>query len=173
LASKVCACCNKDKPLSSFVKNNQAADGTTHICKPCKAEKYRPKRNCTQCGNVVEKNQKHSFCKRCQSTYDKERKLKILTEYKQFLQNRGCAACGFNHPGALEVHHLFSEAKRFGRSQSNVYNKQDVENNVAIVLCANCHSIFHSFFGGKFAKFPKQTIESTVEIINNSRGIKP
>lgn len=56
--------------------------------------------------------------------------------------------------------------------KSSEYNLDDVSKGIAIVLCANCHSLFHAHFGGKSAHFPDQTKESTVEIIKLQRGLK-
>jgi hypothetical protein len=94
------------------------------------------------------------------------------TKLKQVILDLGCYVCKENHPGTLEVHHLTKEAKRFKRSQDLMYNVQDVQANTAIVLCANCHSIFHSHFGGKNSPFPAQTKESVFKIVNLERSIE-
>lgn len=169
--TKVCTHCHVEKPLFEFAKKKTSADGRSSACKLCRREKYRIQKYCSKCGCECAFNTKHHFCVSCKAMYDAERKSQQKDEYKQLIQKLGCACCGFNHPDALEVHHLASEYKRFGTSQDKMYNIQDLEKEHAIVLCANCHLIFHSYFGGRSAKFPKQTKESTVDIINTSRRI--
>lgn len=115
---------------------------------------------------------KQQMCRPCKSEYDKVYNKKKSLEYKIWLKDKGCMCCGFNNPDAMEVHHLGKEYKRFGSSQASNYNIDDVDKGVAIVLCANCHLIFHNYFGGRALKFPTQTIESTIEIINNSRRLQ-
>jgi len=113
-----------------------------------------------------------SQCRKCKAIYDKEYSKKRHIEYKQWIENKGCICCGYKHPDALEVHHLDTQYKRFKSSQDKMYNVQDVDAGYAIVLCANCHLIFHSHFGGRGIKFTEHTIEGTIDIINNSRRVK-
>ncbi len=108
-------------------------------------------------------------CKQCKTVYDKAYAAKALQKYKEFISKSGCLVCGFNHPDALDVHHLASSYKRYGRSQSHQANTQDLESNKAVLLCCNCHSIFHGFFGGRMKPFPLLTPMETKEIINLAR----
>ena len=94
-------------------------------------------------GQPCEHGGKPRTCKLCKKSYDVIYNARKQAEYKEFITERGCAACGFNHPNALDVHHFASEYKRYGRSQSGQHNIEDVIADKAVVLCANCHSIFH------------------------------
>ena len=117
---------------------------------------------------------KRVYCEFCRKEKVKERaRLAIRKRYQAYylwLKEMSCRFCGQNSPSCLEVHHLCKNTKRYGstkiRGQSDLYNKEDVLNGCAIVLCANCHSTFHRHWGGKGANFPDQTIESTLEVIN-------
>lgn len=133
---------------------------------------------CSHCKQDLPNSRKHTLCQKCSYKYNRQRAEKYKQEvYKTLLNELGCAACGFNHPGALEVHHLCKGDKRFAkngsRGQSLFYNKQDIEAGKAIILCANCHLLFHSTFGGRRADFPDQTKESTIMIIKNTRAGVP
>jgi hypothetical protein len=91
---------------------------------------------------------------------------KRRAKLKQYILDLGCAVCNNHHPGVLEVHHLSSSYKRYKRSQDLMYNVEDLKEGKAIVLCANCHNIFHYHFGGKNSKFPDQSRQSTIDVIN-------
>lgn len=133
-------------------------------------------RRCSTCEQELHSEQfattKNNICRKCKSQYDRVYSKRRHLEYKLWIKEKGCVCCGFDHPDALEVHHLASKYKRFGTSQDKMYNVQDVDAGLAIVLCANCHLIFHSHFGGRSAGFGEQSIESTIDIINNSRRLK-
>lgn len=112
-----------------------------------------------------------SKCKECKAIYDIQYNINAQIKYKKIISDIGCQACGFNHPNSLEVHHFAKEFKRYKRtSQSQSANVQDINNKTAIVLCANCHLIFHSSYGGRARKFPLLTLEETIEVISTSRG---
>lgn len=127
-------------------------------------------RTCLKCLEELSFNNKTGLCYTHYQeghTYAKRAKRKA---YRDYLCSLGCACCGENHFGTLEVHHLHSSYKRYGRSQGSSHNREDLDANLAIVLCANCHSIFHFHFGGKNSNFTPQTKESTVAIINLERN---
>jgi len=113
-----------------------------------------------------------TLCKPCRAEYDRAYNERTLKEYKNYISGEGCAACGFNHPNALDVHHFATEYKRYGRSQSFVHNLQDLKADKAVILCANCHDLFHGAFGGKIKPFPLLDKEGTVDIILNERNPK-
>ncbi len=114
----------------------------------------------------------YSYCKPCKSEYDLEYKEKRQEAYYKWLESIGCECCGFSHRFSLELHHLASEYKRFGRSQSHGYNREDHALGTGILLCGNCHNIFHGIFGGKANPFPKLTKEDTIKLITKERDPK-
>lgn len=136
---KECYTCKESKPLSDFGKHNKYKSGLNNHCFKCNAKRKLP---------------------------DSQRSR---GKAKNLLDPLGCAACDFNHENAKEVHHLSSDYKRFGRSQDIKYNVEDINLGYAIVLCPNCHSLFHGAHGGKNKKFPLYTKEQTIEIIKNER----
>jgi hypothetical protein len=94
------------------------------------------------------------------------------SKLKKYISDIGCLSCKEHHPGLLEVHHLSKEAKRYKRSQDLMYNVQDIKAGTAVVLCANCHSLFHYHFGGKISPFPDQTVESVLKVVNLERSLE-
>ncbi len=109
--------------------------------------------------------------KKCSSNYNKLYNAKIKEKYKRWLSEQGCNYCKINISGCLEVHHLKKGIKRFNssRGQHANYQIEDVNNGNAIVLCSNCHALFHNHFGGKHASFPDQTKETALSIIHLER----
>lgn len=110
-----------------------------------------------------------SYCKECRSVYDKVYAENYQKKYYAWLSYNGCESCGFSHPFALEVHHLATEYKRYGRSQSANANKQDIINNKALILCGNCHNIFHGNYGGRMKSFPILSKEETIAVIKTAK----
>jgi len=165
--AKKCSVCLNSLPEDSFSKKSG-------MCKPCKAERYRPIRFCKNCNVEMEftGGKKGALrCKPCRAKVDALRHEKAMEERRDYLRSIGCACCEEVHPSALEVHHLSSEYKRYGRSQGWTPNKEDLEDGLAVVLCASCHNIFHGHFGGKNAPFPTQTIESVQNIVQLERRV--
>lgn len=111
-----------------------------------------------------------SDCKACRAEFTMHKKRDADRALKDWVVAQGCCVCGANHPAVLEVHHLHSSYKRFGRSQSMLYNVEDVKDGLAVVLCANDHNLFHGHFGGKNASFPPQTKEDVISICNFERS---
>jgi hypothetical protein len=109
-------------------------------------------------------------CSSCRNNIGSKRFEILQVELKNKLSSYGCCVCGITNAKVLEVHHLHKSYKRYGRSQSGTANLQDIEKGVAVVLCANDHSLFHSHFGGKNASFPPQTKESTILICQLERS---
>jgi hypothetical protein len=101
---------------------------------------------------------------------NRESQKKRRDKLKKIILTLGCCVCNETHPGILEVHHLSKEFKRYKRSQSLIHNIQDIEQEKAVVLCSNCHNLFHWHFGGKVKPFPEQTKQSTIDIINLERN---
>lgn len=72
---------------------------------------------------------------------------------KQFREDWGafkatlkCTKCGFNHPAALDFHHVDPKEKESNvhRLLSNgQYKKLEKELKKCVVLCSNCHRIHH------------------------------
>lgn len=131
----------------------------TRYCQGCKEELGK------------HKGKKTGLCYTCYQKEYARNKTKVRQEQKRFLSNIGCAVCGESHYSCLEVHHFSKAYKRFGRSQNMEYNLDDLSKDKAVVLCANCHNLFHGFFGGKSLPFPELTKEQTIETILHFRRI--
>ena len=132
--AKICSRCGEEKDESLFHKVGGTSKHTRGDCIDCRREVANRK--------AFISNQKN----------------------RQKISEYGCCVCGISRYEVLEVHHLHSSYKRYGRSQSTFANLQDLNKGTAVVLCANDHSLFHSHFGGKNAEFPIQTKESVIEI---------
>lgn len=138
--TKHCKKCGDIKPLECFNKTIKSRDGYASSCKVC----------------------------------IQERNTELVRKYRKIFSDRlrefPCAACGFDHVNAKEVHHLNSKYKRYGRSQDIRYNLEDIDKGYAIVLCPTCHVLFHAAHGGKNQPFPEYSKEETILIILKERG---
>lgn len=80
----------------------------------------------------------------------KERQSTRRKEFRDWFnlykKNLKCEKCGFNHPAALDFHHLNSKEKEFNISQLKRFgNKEKLLKEIekCMVLCSNCHRIHH------------------------------
>lgn len=66
--------------------------------------------------------------------------------WQQFKGSLRCTKCGFNHPAALDFHHVDrTDKKSVNKLASNGMYKQAIQElSKCMVLCANCHRIIHS-----------------------------
>jgi len=74
------------------------------------------------------------------------KKKEFRKEWQEFKASLSCTKCGFNHPAALDFHHEDPSTKdgNVHRYVSNgQFKKVRDEIKKCIVLCANCHRIYH------------------------------
>jgi predicted HNH restriction endonuclease len=67
-------------------------------------------------------------------------------KWREFKNSLSCVECGMNHPGVLDFHHIDPEMKNASVHkliQAKRYGKALEETQQCLVLCANCHRIFH------------------------------
>ena len=83
--------------------------------------------------------------KRQKQIYDRKRKNKVW--YKEFKATLSCTECGFDHPAAIDLHHVDESTKEITPAEmirqgwSIDRMKKEIEK--CIPLCANCHRVFH------------------------------
>jgi NMD protein affecting ribosome stability and mRNA decay len=125
---KVCKKCNIEKPLDNFWTKKETKDGLNRLCIDC--TKIEAKKH-------YESNKEQYFNKR-----------KWFFELKKELK---CEQCGFNHPAALDFHHIDPSQKKFGIS-SNKHNKEEILDEIkkCKVLCSNCHRIKHASYYNRY-----------------------
>ena len=74
----------------------------------------------------------------------KHRKNK-RTEWQAFKATLACTQCGFNHPAALDFHHIdrtnHQSVNRLAGDGKYAQAKEEIKK--CIALCANCHRIHH------------------------------
>jgi len=67
-------------------------------------------------------------------------------KWKDFKDTLSCLECGTNHPATLDFHHIDPEMKNEGVHQlvrSKSYRRALEEVEQCVVLCANCHRVYH------------------------------
>lgn len=113
-------------------------------------------RDCEICGTAfMPKTRSHSMCsQRCrnkklnQNRSDRPKRR----NHKWIIEKVVCEHCGYDIKAALHAHHLSKE-------------RTDV-----IVLCANCHYIFHTLVGSKFRITTKEECKNILD--NYIRSLK-
>lgn len=129
---KICNKCKNEKPLEEFHKNKSKKDGLQDCCKPC----------CTI--RDVQHRKKHK------EKWDAHYKLKNQEKiqwFKELKSKYHCVKCKDLRWYILDFHHLDPSTKRNDVSQSLIYSKKRVLEEIAkcITLCRNCHHEFHYF----------------------------
>lgn len=126
---KTCSKCKIPKELKEFNKNKKTKDKLSSYCREC--------------------------VRKVSKKYYYENQSRLLTNFRgkndwvlSLKESGECKKCGFNtHLAALDFHHLEPSKKEFGVS-SRAYSTKDresIKNEIkkCIILCANCHRIFH------------------------------
>lgn len=128
---KTCSKCNKNKESTEFYKNSKnKKTGLSTWCKECqKANKKIDYQN------------------------NRDRYLSTVFENSRWFYELKiglkCSKCGFDHPAALDFHHVDPNEKEFNISLSKSAYKNNKEGLLkeiekCIVLCSNCHRIEHA-----------------------------
>ncbi len=137
---KICNKCKIEKELSEFNKNvYNKKTGLSAWCKGC-----------------IRKNVKQNYDAN-KERYDKNNfdNSKWFIDLKLTLK---CERCGFNHPAALDFHHLDPKEKDFKVSENKATCSPEKKKLIlkeiekCIVLCSNCHRVEHSVRINKYLK---------------------
>ena len=130
---KYCSCCKENRPKERFNKNKTRKDGLNSFCRDCQRLKSKE--------YYSEKREYHKDYVAKQKIATK----KLFQEYKNTLR---CSKCDFNHPAALDFHHINSSEKEIDISSAVSRNgwswkriKKEIDK--CVVLCSNCHRIEH------------------------------
>lgn len=72
-------------------------------------------------------------------------KRRAVVWFQEFKKTLKCAQCGFDHPGALQFHHLRDKTLNISKMVNRNRRPEEVlaEMEKCVVLCANCHAILH------------------------------
>ena len=76
----------------------------------------------------------------------KKRSKELRIEWRKFKATLSCLECGANHPAILDFHHIDPEMKNDSvhkMVQAGSYKKAMEEVEQCLVLCANCHRVYH------------------------------
>jgi hypothetical protein len=98
-----------------------------------------------------EKQQEYSkkyYADNTQKVKDATKKTKgsFKQKWKDFKDTLSCLECGTNHPATLDFHHIDPEMKNKGVHQlvrAKSYRRALEEVEQCVVLCANCHRVYH------------------------------
>lgn len=151
----ICANCKKEFPNSMIINGKRIGLYTRKYCLDCSPFKSNGKHKmskqykCRECGTTEEKlftKGRYKECKRCRSKYN----IRGAKRNKDFAVNNlggKCSNCGYNEfKEALDIHHVYPEEKDKNFSHHNFWSleKLKIELEKCILLCRNCHAIYHS-----------------------------
>ena len=153
--SKICTKCLQSKPISEFHKDARLKTGRMARCKSCTSEYKRSYYKSSQGQAVVKAYIERNKEKR--SKYNKEYSQKFRdSQFKnqrklEFCLYKGgcCSECGFvaneETIAAFDFHHLDPSEKEYTPSDMLMLKKEKVfqELDKCVLLCSNCHRIFH------------------------------
>jgi hypothetical protein len=76
----------------------------------------------------------------------KKRHKGLKEKWREFKATLSCLECGVNHPAVLDFHHIDPEMKNasvHALAQAKNYAAAMEEVQQCVVLCANCHRVYH------------------------------
>jgi len=76
----------------------------------------------------------------------KKQKKAFRTKWMEYKQSMCCTNCGFDHPAAIDFHHVNpspDDKKLFALLRRNNFSAALEEVRKCVPLCANCHRIHH------------------------------
>ena len=76
----------------------------------------------------------------------KKRNKELKAEWKAFKATLSCLECGIYHPAILDFHHIDPDMKNASVHTlvgAGCYKKAMEEVEQCLVLCANCHRVYH------------------------------
>jgi hypothetical protein len=76
----------------------------------------------------------------------KKQKKAFRTKWMEYKQSMCCTNCGFDHPAAIDFHHVNpspEDKKLFTLLRRNNFTAALKEVEKCVPLCANCHRIHH------------------------------
>jgi hypothetical protein len=76
----------------------------------------------------------------------KKRSKALKEDWKEFKSTLSCLECGIYHPAILDFHHIDPEMKNDSvhkMIQAGSYKKAIEEVQQCVVLCSNCHRVYH------------------------------
>ena len=153
---KKCAKCGELKPYTTFNKTKRYKDGYGSWCKSCQKQ-YRDQYNRDNPEYQKQYRIKHrkktkQYNKEYQEHNKEKERIRSIKRYAakvDFVSNfkEKCVICGFSEKPALVFHHRNPQEKKFTISNPSRTNTAIIEKEIAkcVVLCANCHLIFHYY----------------------------
>lgn len=128
----MCTKCKVEKPLDEFSFRYKARGIKLSQCKTC----------------MKENNRRHYLSN---SEDYKERSAKRTADnvawFTEFKKDLKCNRCGFDHPAAIQFHHIDPSLKSYevGLMVRNGYSIGLIQKEIekCEILCANCHMIHH------------------------------
>lgn len=119
------------------------------LCKKCKIEKTEDLFGTEE-----------YWCKQCHCDYQKiyyqqnKERVKLINKKRngkrdfiwKFKCENECKRCGFNHPAALDFHHINPSEKLFmlsGKINGRSLDEIKLEISKCELLCRNCHAVHH------------------------------
>ncbi len=167
---KKCNSCGELKPYTEFDKNKRNKDGYCFWCKNChkqynKQYYHDNKEKLKQYyhDNKDKIKQYRIDNKEKINEYNKNQhgiRKKLIESFKE-----NCAICGFKDKPALVFHHRDPKEKKFNIASIRKLALEPFQEEITkcVVLCANCHFIFH-YYDNNPSERPKFLLKKYLEL---------
>jgi 5-methylcytosine-specific restriction endonuclease McrA len=99
----------------------------------------------------------------------KKQKKAFRTKWMEFKQSMSCTNCGFDHPAAIDFHHVNpapDDKKLFALLRRNNFSAALKEVEKCVPLCANCHRLkthLHNDYIKKVAEMSYEYSDAMME----------
>ena len=144
----ICKTCQQPKPIDQFYSNSRSKDGIEHRCKPCETKRK----------NEWTKKNKEKLAKKArlwrQSNPEANKAIwqrngkklrdKLINFTREVRSKNPCLICQEHRVNCLEFHHVDPNAKEKAVASCKTMTSLLREIQRCIVLCSNCHSLFHA-----------------------------
>lgn len=146
--NKVCSDCKTPKPLTSFHKDNRGTHKVRSICKSCAQDRQTDFRR----RNRDEHNARAMLWYRSNPEKTREINLRNWTKVQAkreaviawIFNNYPCLNCGEDRRPCLDFHHIDPTVKERGIAQLRTAGLVIKEVAKCVILCSNCHRLFHA-----------------------------
>ena len=147
MTMKTCVICNVEKTISEFGRSKPAKDGLENRCKQCESNRRNAYRaNHKESQKIYMENWRENNVEAWRNINQRSGMKKYARQLaltRKIREDNPCVVCGESRVNCLEFHHIDPLSKIRGIAVYQGRNKLKEELGKCLVLCSNCHALFH------------------------------